>query len=100
VITMAICGTKFYVSLFDRAGVCHSQGLHINDDAEKFLHVLVGLTFASRTWLGYDPMISHLNGGREVLVTTDYKIQGTIFRSEALRGRATICWHGTHNSEA
>jgi len=70
VITVAICGTKFYLSLFDRAGVCHSQGLDINDDAEKFLLVLVGLSFTSRTWLGYDPtIISHLNGAREVLVT-------------------------------
>ena len=100
VITVAICGTKFYLSLFDRAGVCHSQGLDINDDAEKFLLVLVGLSFTSRTWLGYDPtIISHLNGAREVLVTKTYKIQRTIFRSDVLRGWATICWHGTRSGE-
>jgi hypothetical protein len=100
VISIAICGNSFYVTFCDRAGVCHSQELNIDNNRDKFLRVLVGLNIASRPWLGYDPTItSDINRVRMVFVDEPYVIKSTIFRSNVVRGRATICWHGTRDNK-
>jgi len=100
VVSVSICNTKFLLSLFDRAGCCHSEQLDVNGNAEKFLYVLAGLSFSSKIWLGYDPtIIDSVNGAKEVTLANTYVIQKTIFRSDVLRGRATICWHATCNGE-
>jgi len=83
--------------MFDRAGACYSEEYQIDSHPKVFLRVLAGLLFAETTTLGFDPTITISGGVKQVEVTNMYTIHGTIFRSQVIRGRATICWHATRN---
>jgi hypothetical protein len=93
VVNIALCGQSLHIGLFDRAGVCFSEGYDIHSCPQVLLRTVVGLLFASQSAFGFDPTITTSNGARQVTVIETYTIQKTLFRSNSLRGRATICWH-------
>src|ERR1700722_3181714 len=93
VLGVTFCATQIGLSLFDRAGSLHSTSFEINEQPLTFVRLLAGLSFASRTSIGYDPTIQG-KGQRRILVENDwYEILGVEFINDVIRGRGTTCYH-------
>lgn len=86
---------RFWVTVFDRAGCVHSFRGNVDEDASYLVRVIVGLALLDRSRLGYDPSVKTLSDGRRAIAVNDvtYQILETLFISDVLRGRGTVCWH-------
>jgi hypothetical protein len=94
VISISFARTDCRFSIFDRAGVIHSLRSCINDSPLMFLRVLAGLYITLPTTLGFDPTIQRGPDGPMTIAVNDivYYIKDTLFVSNILRGRGTVCW--------
>lgn len=99
VIGASICSSDVRVYVFDRAGVIGSAPFDLVMYPDLLVRVLAGLTLADGGAIGLDPSIRHAEDGTRY-VTVDaleYRIVRTLFHSEPMRGRGTICWHVRRN---
>ncbi|KAJ6612801.1 hypothetical protein B0H10DRAFT_1881741 [Mycena sp. CBHHK59/15] len=98
-ISLSIIGYDIRVVIFDRAGMAVAKPFNIHQDPESFIRVLTGLMFANDpAVLGYDTTIKVTGAGRFIDVAgTQYKIIKTVFISDVIRGRGTVCWHVRHD---
>ncbi|KAH9477135.1 hypothetical protein JR316_0011051 [Psilocybe cubensis] len=93
-IGLSICDTSVRVYVFDRAGVIGSSHFHLSEDASLLIRLIAGLTLTDVGALGFDPSIKRNDdGSRTVSVAgVDYRILKTLFISDSIRGRGTVCW--------
>ncbi|KAJ6583827.1 hypothetical protein DFH09DRAFT_1274943 [Mycena vulgaris] len=83
-ISLSIIAHKVHLVIFDRSGMT------------IFLRVLTVLTFCEdRARLGYDTsIITEADGRRFIEVAgRSYELGKTLFVSDVIRGRGTVCWH-------
>ena len=85
----------FTFNICDRAGIVYSANLEIAGNPLILLRILTGLMFAQPSAIGYNPTIQCNSHGRAVLIRVaglDYRVKAELFKSTALRRRATRCW--------
>ncbi|KAJ7138415.1 hypothetical protein C8R43DRAFT_1202310 [Mycena crocata] len=94
---------RLYV--FDRAGLVITSPFDMHRDPTSFVHVLTALMFTNDlAVLGYDTSIITTglrpNVRRFIEVKgVRYSIVKTLFVSDVIRGRGTVCWHVRHGGE-
>jgi hypothetical protein len=94
VVATAIYNDQFRFSLYDRAGVIHTSPLVIQQEPLRFLRLMVGLFFADKMYLGYDPNFSTVRGQQMLAVNhIHYEVVKPIFVNEGIVGRGTVIWH-------
>lgn len=87
--------------LFDRGGSLSTQAINMHASPELFLRILLGVTFAPRTTLGFDPTVHEVkNKTRDIKVTlisgnTTINVNELLFISGSLHSRGTTVWSGT-----
>ena len=83
-ISFGITGDDVFLFYQDRAGCLRSHSFNMHKDPVKFLHVILGITFAPREYLGFDPSIRMTESGdRELTVAgEDYRILNTIGKDD------------------
>ncbi|TRM60823.1 hypothetical protein BD626DRAFT_406927 [Schizophyllum amplum] len=93
-IEVGLVRDQFWVSIFDRSGCVQSLRANIDIHASYLVRVIVGLALFDRSRLGYDPSLKSLpSGGRTIAVKDiEYQVIKTLFISDVLRGRGTVCW--------
>jgi hypothetical protein len=101
---LSFCGTSnnFSVRLTvtDRQGQLRSQPLKLGTpwrqvESLVFLRLLIGLCFAPKPVIGYDPTMLTDEEDRVVSIISDskkFEVINTIFESQSLVGRATRVW--------
>jgi hypothetical protein len=101
---LSFWGTNTEVSVrltvTDRQGQLRSQALKLGlgyrlTESLSFLRVLIGLCFAAKPVIGYDPTMLTDECDRVVDILCDgrrFKVINTIFESQSLVGRATRVW--------
>ncbi|KAK7042441.1 hypothetical protein R3P38DRAFT_2890495 [Favolaschia claudopus] len=101
VISIAFLGENIQLYIFDRSGLVITTPFHIHNEPQDFVRVLAALMFADRATLGYDPSIVENNkGGRYIEVAGNrYDIIETLYISDGVCGRGTVCWHVCHNDK-
>ncbi|TRM60810.1 hypothetical protein BD626DRAFT_406906, partial [Schizophyllum amplum] len=94
-IEVGLVREEFWVAVFDRSGCVQSYRGNIDKNAKYLVRVIVGLALFDRSHLGYDPTVVTLPDGRRTVAVDSitYRIMGTLFISDVLRGRGTVCWH-------
>jgi hypothetical protein len=99
VISVAFMAENIRLFIFDRAGLITTAPFHLHDDPETFVRILTTLMYTSDpAVLGYDTSIIETNAGRFVEVDgVKYRIAKTLFISDLIRGRGTVCWHARHD---
>ncbi|KAJ6499653.1 hypothetical protein C8R47DRAFT_295054 [Mycena vitilis] len=98
IVSLAFMATTIRVHIFDRAGLVVAAPFHLHKDPEIFLRVMVALMFTNDpAVLGYDTSITETDDGRFIEVAgVEYEIIKTLFISDVVRGRGTVCWHARH----
>ncbi|KAL1673122.1 hypothetical protein EV122DRAFT_181702, partial [Schizophyllum commune] len=93
-ISFGITDDDVFLFYQDRAGCLRSHSFNMHKDPVKFLHVILGITFAPREYLGFDPSIRMTESGdRELTVAgEDYRILNTIGKDAGARGLGTVYW--------
>ena len=87
--------------LFDRGGSLSTQAINMHASPELFLRILLGVTFAPWTTLGFDPTVHKVkNKTRDIEVTlisgnTTINVNELLFISGSLHGHRTTVWSGT-----
>ena len=96
-----ILGEDIVFTLFNHGGSISTQPINIHSSPEIFLHILLGITFASRITLGFNPTIHKVkNKTRDIEVTLVDGGKGVInvnellFISGSLHGHGTTIWSG------
>lgn len=85
----------FTFNVCDRSGIVYTTTLEIADHPLILLRILTGLMFGRPSVVGYDETVQCDSLGRAVLIRVgglDYRVKAELFKSTALRGRATRCW--------
>ncbi|KAJ7747934.1 hypothetical protein DFH07DRAFT_830621 [Mycena maculata] len=96
VVSLSFIGCDVRLFVFDRAGLVITSPFDLHKDPESFVRVLAGLMFTKdRAFLGYDTSITTTPGGRRYIEVNGvkYRIVETLFVSDVIRGRGTVCWH-------
>ncbi|KAJ7120471.1 hypothetical protein C8R43DRAFT_82309 [Mycena crocata] len=93
-VALSIAAAELRLIIFDRSGMTIATGFDIHASPELFIRVLAGITFCDdRARLGYDTSIFTLEGHRFIEVEGRlYQLVETLFISDAIRGRGTVCW--------
>ncbi|KAJ6511327.1 hypothetical protein C8R47DRAFT_730792 [Mycena vitilis] len=101
IISIAFMATTIRLYIFDRAGAVTSDCFDLHEDPETFVRVMVAFMFTNdRAVLGYDTSITETDDGRFIEVAgVEYKIVKTLFISDVVRGRGTVCWHVRHGDQ-
>ncbi|KAJ7625017.1 hypothetical protein DFH06DRAFT_1008349 [Mycena polygramma] len=101
IISIAFMATTIRLYIFDRAGVVTSDCFDLHKDPETFVRVMVAFMFTNDpAVLGYDTSITKTDDGRFIEVAgVKYKIVKTLFISDVVRGRGTVCWHARHGDQ-
>lgn len=91
---LALIGYEAYFSVWNQAGIIHSNNFNVNKNPELFLHILMGFLFANNVDLGYDPTIYvgrdkkwHIKANGE-----DFEYVSWLLSSQMINGGATWCW--------
>ncbi|KAF8954122.1 hypothetical protein BDZ97DRAFT_1928800 [Flammula alnicola] len=94
-IGVSFCQTEVRVYVFDRAGVVGSVKFDFQKEPKMLIRLLAGLTLSDPSAIGFDPTIRHGPGGKRFVTVADkeYEIIKTLFISDNIRGRGTVCWH-------
>jgi hypothetical protein len=93
VITAWMMHTKFGAILFNRSGEIRARWSYTSH--ESYVRLLAGLAYGSEELLGYDLSLKRSPQGtvQEVKLNNEwYSILSTIFSSDVLQGRATVCY--------
>ncbi|KAJ2926790.1 hypothetical protein H1R20_g10292, partial [Candolleomyces eurysporus] len=91
---------------FDRSGAQYSPLIHIHDDADQFVRLILGLCTTNETTLGLDDSVQWTTGSSgskisgtlktvgpdDTVVTYDLVMNELPFVRTGIRGRGTICW--------
>jgi hypothetical protein len=86
---------SFTLTAIDRASLVYSETLKVVENPCILLQIIVGLMFGRPSDIGYDETIECGEDGKAISIMVGgkkYKVEEELFRSEALRGRATRCW--------
>ena len=62
-----LLGSSIILMLFDRGGSISTYPLDIHLFPEQFLHILLGVTFADRTTLGFDSTITPTQNSQKMI---------------------------------
>jgi hypothetical protein len=76
--------------------------MKIKRDFLVLLRIIVGLMFARPSVIGYDETIKCDVNGKAVSIMVgeeEYNVEEELFRSDALKGRATRCWRVSRMEE-
>ncbi|KAJ7747948.1 hypothetical protein DFH07DRAFT_1036866 [Mycena maculata] len=95
VVSLSFIGCDLRLFVFDRAGLVITSPFDLHKDPESFVRVLAGLMFTKdRAFLGYDTSITTTPGGCRYIEVNGvkYRIVETLFVSDVIRGRGTVCW--------
>ncbi|KAG6369095.1 hypothetical protein JVT61DRAFT_15603 [Boletus reticuloceps] len=98
--SLRILGSHVTLMFFDRGGSLETDSINIHSDPELFLHILVGLTKASLSQLGFDESLLDDSGSRCVLIIWKGRagkvvtIDKLLFISDIMHGRGTMVWGG------
>ncbi|KAH8109274.1 kinase-like domain-containing protein, partial [Phellopilus nigrolimitatus] len=93
VLGMAIFRDYVTFHYFDRAGVIASDTFNIHEHPEKFLRIVIGFLFSSKTELGYDNSIVVENGSLFITVKDKkFRLEQHIYAEPCIRGRGTACY--------
>ena len=95
ILAVAICQSKAYFNVFNRACMVHSVALDMITKHTKFLWILASLAFSNKANISYDPSITW-NGDRATISCGghEFVIVATMFANSKICGRGTICYHG------
>ena len=96
-----IANDTFKLSITDHTGLVTSRVMKIKWDSIVLLCIIVGLMFACPSVIGYDEMIKCNVNGKAVSIMVgreEYNVE-ELFRSDALKGCATWCWHVSRMGE-
>ncbi|KAJ7084022.1 hypothetical protein B0H15DRAFT_932224 [Mycena belliarum] len=101
VISLGFVGYSVRLFIFDRAGLVTTFPFDLHEEPESFVRVMTAVTFATDpAFLGYDTSIVKTPAGRSVVVDgITYKLVQTLFVSDVVRGRGTVCWHARHGDQ-
>ncbi|KAJ7084039.1 hypothetical protein B0H15DRAFT_951785 [Mycena belliarum] len=101
VISLGFLGHSVRLFIFDRAGPVTTFPFNLHQEPESFVRVMVAIMFATDpALLGYDTSIVTSSGGRFVDVEgIKYTLVKTLFISDVVRGRGTVCWHARHGGQ-
>ena len=97
-----IANDTFKLSVIDRTGLVTSRVMKIKRDFLVLLRIIVGLMFARPSVIGYDETIKCDANGKAVSIMVgeeEYNVEEELFRSDALKGRATRCWRVSRMEE-
>ena len=99
IINIWMVGEKFCVAYFDHSGQVIAT--YAYGEQHTFVRLIAGLMFGSDTLLGYDPTALRRDGFvTDVFVNgKQYQIGCTLFTSQVLRGRGTVCWLAVVDSQ-
>ncbi|PPQ92533.1 hypothetical protein CVT25_010366, partial [Psilocybe cyanescens] len=99
-IGVSVCHTYVCVYVFDRSGVIGSNGFHLSNNSVLLIRLLAGLTLTDVDAIGFDSSIlHHEDGTRSVTVAgLEYQLLKTLFISDSIRGRGTVCWQARRGS--
>ncbi|KAJ7450056.1 hypothetical protein B0H11DRAFT_325431 [Mycena galericulata] len=95
-VSLSIVVDQIRFVIFDRSGMTIATPFDIHQNPETFLRVLTGLMFCEdRARLGYDTSIVTREDGRRFIDVEgrSYELVETLFISDVIRGRGTVCWH-------
>ncbi|KAF9540129.1 hypothetical protein CPC08DRAFT_651015 [Agrocybe pediades] len=92
---------RLYV--FDRSGACHSEDIDINDKADVFIQIVLGVCNPDCATVGCDTSIYWSKDGVRHIKTSDEKGEAVTYpiendsgkalvHRETIRGRGTCCW--------
>lgn len=92
-----LCGDMMRVWRFDRGAAYAAPPFSVNQDAQKFVTVVLGYLLMTEEELGYDTTISKDSDQRYISVVRDgveerFVIEGMIHRQPSIIGRGTTCW--------
>ncbi|KAK4207648.1 hypothetical protein QBC37DRAFT_476391 [Rhypophila decipiens] len=97
VLGFTLCGSLMRIWMFDRLGGIASEQFDINKDGLRFVSIILGFLCMSDEELGFDPTIMAAKGQRFIEieregVTERLILDGLMYRSRRIAGRATTCW--------
>ena len=98
--SIQLLGTAIILTLFDRGGSISTYPLNIHLFPQQFLRILLGITFAEGTMLGFDPTISPAqNSQKTIRIVKQGKeyhvlVDTLLFFSGSLHSRGTTVWSG------
>ncbi|KAJ7165000.1 hypothetical protein C8R46DRAFT_1097851 [Mycena filopes] len=101
IISLAFMGHTLRLFVFDRSGLVTTATFDIHTDPKTFVRVFTALMFTNDlAVLGYDTSIVETDDGVRTIKVDGviYTINATLFISDVIRGRGTVCWH-VRNSE-
>jgi hypothetical protein len=94
VLGFSFCRTHASLAFFDRSGALHTSLFDTDKNPLDFIRLLIGLSFATDTTIGYDPTIEETNNGQYIhFQGKSYQILNVEFISDMVRGRGIICFH-------
>ena len=97
-----ITNDTFKLSIIDRTGLVTSRAMKIKQDFIVLLRIITGLMFAHPSVIGHDETIKCDVNGKAVSIMVgreEYNVEEELFRSDALKGRATRCWRVSRMGE-
>lgn len=99
---ITLFGNIVHLYVYDRGGLIITEGINIHKRPRTFIHLLLGLTYASDTCLGFDPNIITYDDGRRAINICNHKyvIIIIIYRSIMLQGQATTCYYVVYKGKA
>ncbi|KAJ7130173.1 hypothetical protein C8R44DRAFT_978331 [Mycena epipterygia] len=101
IISLSFMGENVRLFIFDRAGLITTFPFNLHTDPESFVRVLGTMMFSDDpAVLGYDTSIVTIPSGRFIEVDgIKYAIVETLFISDVIRGRGTVCWRARHDGQ-
>ncbi|KAJ7704302.1 hypothetical protein B0H17DRAFT_921412 [Mycena rosella] len=100
IISLSFMGPNVRLFIFDRAGLVTTLPFDLHQEPESFVRVMAALMFAEPAVLGYDTSIIKTPTGRFIDVDgVRYTLVKTLFVSDVVRGRGTVCWHARHDGQ-
>jgi len=99
VLGISLCGLEAGLSYFDRAGALHSILFPIDQTPLLFIRLVVGLSLGRDDMIGYDTTISDGPLRHIKVEDTYYQIVETLFISDMIRGRGTICYRASRDGK-
>ncbi|KAJ7507262.1 hypothetical protein B0H11DRAFT_2185726 [Mycena galericulata] len=101
VVSLSFIAGNIRLFVFDRVGLVTTFPFDLHEDPESFVRVMAGLMFTKDpALLGYDTSIIMTPAGRFIDVDgVRYKIVETLFVSEAIRGKGTVCWRARYEGK-
>lgn len=87
-----IVGGRFGLAYYDRSGEVVAE--YFYKSQHNLVRLIAGLMFGTDQLLGYDPTVLRQDGHvTDVYVVGNrYQVVCTLFTSQVLRGRGTVCW--------